>query len=279
MKTRIITGVVAAFLLVWLLNSGPVSLIVSVTLVAAALAYLEFDRIFFSDESRSPKTILTRQIKLITLISLTMLSMPKGATASWVAFWLSFILLASLGVVTAEKDQDMPNAVRRISLELAGYIYVLGLLGFVVPILEVSAQGRNFLFFLFVVVFTGDSIAYFVGMKFGRHRLAPHLSPKKSWEGALGSLVGALIAAAAWLHFSFGVELTSEVAIKFLLVTPVLNVLAQLGDLFESLLKRSQTVKDSGALFPGHGGILDRIDAFLLSSPVFYFFLIYVVEV
>lgn len=149
MKTRIITGIIAASLLLWLLYSGPVSLIVIVTLVAAALAYLEFDKIFFSGENLSKRVTLTRQIKLITLISLTLIAMPKGAPASWVAFWLSFIFLAALGVITAEKEQNMPHAVRQISLELAGYIYVLGLLGFIVPILEVSPEGRNFLFFFF----------------------------------------------------------------------------------------------------------------------------------
>lgn len=274
MKTRIITGLVAASLLLWLLYAGPVSLVVAVVLVCAALAYTEFDRIFFSGKNK-----IARQLKLVTVIALTLLAIPKGAPAAWVAFWLSFIFIASWGVIMAEKEHDMVDAVRQISLELAGYVYVLGLLGFIVPILEVSGDGRNFLFFLFLVVFMGDSAAYFVGMKFGKHRLAPHLSPKKSWEGAVGSLVAAELVAAAWLHFSFGVELTSPLAVKFLLFAPLLNVMAQLGDLFESLLKRSQTVKDSGALFPGHGGILDRIDGFLLATPLFYFFLIYVAEV
>ncbi|MBI2246480.1 MAG: phosphatidate cytidylyltransferase [Armatimonadetes bacterium] len=117
---------------------------------------------------------------------------------------------------------------------------------------------------MFVIVWAGDIAAYFVGLTFGRHKMAPKVSPGKSWEGAVagliaGALAGMLAAAA------FGVP-----AISGLLLGVVISIAAQIGDLFESAMKRSAGVKDSGGLLPGHGGVLDRFDAVLFAAPVAY---------
>jgi phosphatidate cytidylyltransferase len=125
------------------------------------------------------------------------------------------------------------------------------------------------------MVFLGDSIAYFVGMRFGKHRLAEKLSPKKSIEGAIGGGVASVGAALFWLHV-IQPTISREWYWKMILFSVIGGMLAQFGDLFESLLKRSQQIKDSGQFLPGHGGILDRVDGLAIITPFFYFFLRFV---
>src|SRR5208283_3548250 len=130
--------------------------------------------------------------------------------------------------------------------------------------------------FLLCVVWAGDIAALYVSRAWGRHRMTPSLSPKKTWEGALGSVAGSLLATGALLGLSALFEMWDSTLLSFrdqevwywLVMAVVVNAAAQVGDLAESALKRSVGVKDSGDLLPGHGGILDRIDALLLAAPV-----------
>jgi phosphatidate cytidylyltransferase len=143
-------------------------------------------------------------------------------------------------------------------------------------------DGPALLLFLFVCVWSGDIAALYIGKRFGRRKLAPHLSPNKTWEGAIASVVAsavfgmALVGAGEYLSrtgSSFTRLHTSEPWWQSLILAIILNVAAQLGDLLESALKRGVNVKDSGTMLPGHGGILDRIDALLLAAPVLWFVL------
>ena len=120
---------------------------------------------------------------------------------------------------------------------------------------------------------TGDSAAYYVGSSWGKRKLYPEVSPKKSIEGALGGLAGSLAGAVVFKLLWF----PDLPLIHCLVVALFAAVLAQLGDLFESLLKRSFGVKDSGMIIPGHGGILDRLDSILFAAPVLYYYLRYVI--
>jgi phosphatidate cytidylyltransferase len=115
---------------------------------------------------------------------------------------------------------------------------------------------------LLAIVWLGDTAAYAVGSRWGRRRLAPVLSPKKTWEGAAAGLAASLAGAAAWCGWRLGEPSAAVVAIGL-----VTAVAAQAGDLVESMLKRAAGVKDSGQLLPGHGGVLDRLDALLLAAP------------
>lgn len=145
---------------------------------------------------------------------------------------------------------------------IGGWVFVAYFLGYAV---SVRAHGVAPVLFLLAVVWAGDTAAFYVGSAFGRRPLAPAVSPKKSVEGAVASLAAGAAAAAA-----FGALLPVPHALgTSLLLGAALNVAAQLGDLAESLLKRCSGVKDSGALFPGHGGVLDRIDGFLLTLPLY----------
>ncbi len=163
---------------------------------------------------------------------------------------------------------------------LFGLIYIAYPLT-LIPLLWKQEDGPALVLFLMVCVWTGDIAALYIGRAFGKHKLAPRLSPGKTWEGAVASIAGSVIAAA--LVVSLAGALTargntllhiSQPLWQSLLLAVVLNIAAQLGDLLESAIKRGAGVKDSGAMLPGHGGILDRIDALLLAAPVLWFILL-----
>ena len=143
-------------------------------------------------------------------------------------------------------------------------------LSFAVRLHAKGIGGSIILLFALVITWAGDSAAYFVGRAMGKHPLAPHISPKKTWEGSVGSMVGSLIV--AWA-FSYWIR----IPIGHLLAMAVIgNVAGQMGDLLESAYKRSAGVKDSGGLLPGHGGVLDRIDALILCIPVIWYYVVLV---
>lgn len=147
----------------------------------------------------------------------------------------------------------------------------LGILGFGTPYFALAIASLYFLqredpwlvFLLMAIVWLGDTAAYYVGSKIGRHKIAPKVSPAKSWEGSLASLVTAVIAAAVWSAWRLG-----RIEPALLGLAALVSVAAQIGDLVESLLKRGAGVKDSGSLLPGHGGLYDRLDATLFAAPV-----------
>ena len=119
------------------------------------------------------------------------------------------------------------------------------------------------------IIWIGDSSAYHVGKAWGKRKFAPILSPNKTWEGALGCAVGSLIGA-----FFFKVLLLPELSFKHLFfLTVFTSAVGQLGDLAESMIKRSVRIKDSSNLIPGHGGILDKADSLFFAAPVFYYYL------
>jgi len=150
-----------------------------------------------------------------------------------------------------------------------------------IPLLWMQEDGPALVVFLMVCVWSGDIAALYIGRAFGRHKLAPTISPGKTWEGSIASILGSIVAAA--LVIWVGDTLTArgnmvlhitEPVWHTLTLAAVLNIAAQLGDLLESAVKRGAGVKDSGTMLPGHGGILDRIDALLVAAPVLWFALL-----
>ena len=150
-----------------------------------------------------------------------------------------------------------------------------------IPLLWKQEDGPALVLFLMVCVWAGDIAALYIGRAFGKHKLAPRLSPGKTWEGSIASILGSMLAAGLVIFISDALTARgntllhiSEPLWQSLLLAAILNAAAQLGDLLESALKRGAGVKDSGTLLPGHGGILDRIDALLLAAPVLWFALL-----
>ena len=155
-------------------------------------------------------------------------------------------------------------------------IPALGILGFGIPYFALPTAAVYTLrqidpwvvFLLLAIVWLGDTAAYYVGSRIGRHKLAPVISPKKSWEGAAASFAIAMIAAVIWSQVRLG-----RLEIGILVASALTSVAAQIGDLVESMIKRGSGVKDSGSILPGHGGVLDRLDALLFGAPVLLFIL------
>jgi phosphatidate cytidylyltransferase len=148
-----------------------------------------------------------------------------------------------------------------------GIFYVAWLLGHLILIRRLG-EGPFLIFLVFLVTWANDTAAYYVGSFWGHHQMTPRISPRKTWEGAAGGLLGSVAAAfacRAWFLDSLGAADAAAIGV-------LVGVAAPLGDLSESVLKRSAGVKDSGALIPGHGGILDRVDSLIFSTPVLYYY-------
>ena len=168
-------------------------------------------------------------------------------------------------------ERDSNGAMVDSALTFTGIVYVAWLMAYLVLIRGWNTggiDGRDLLFFLFVVTWATDSGAYFVGSAFGRHKLYRKISPKKSVEGALGGLFfSVLFAVICKYWFYYELNLHDAVALGL-----ILGIVGQVGDLAESMIKRSARIKDSGGVFPGHGGVLDRIDSVLLNAPALYYY-------
>ena len=154
----------------------------------------------------------------------------------------------------------------RLGWIILGLIYLPFLLGHLIP-LRLLPDGQRWIFMTLIVIMSCDSFAYFIGRKIGKRKLYPAVSPNKSIEGGLGGLLGSVLAVIL-VKFTFMPFLGILDAI---VIGLLLGGMGQLGDLFESLLKRACQVKDSGSIIPGHGGMLDRLDSLLFAFPVVYY--------
>ena len=213
-----------------------------------------------------------------------------GMSMLWsIAVIPAVVLLVPLGLLLVSMRREplssaLPDAA--VSYLLVPYVgLTLGLL----PILRSARNGALFLLCLMLLVWCGDIAAYYVGRAFGKHKLAPQISPGKTWEGAVASVIAAIAVGLVLFHYinALASALRSAHALSIPNAHPIftlpplwlvalfaagVNIAAQLGDLVESALKRGAGVKDSGALLPGHGGMLDRIDALLFALPVGFIF-------
>jgi phosphatidate cytidylyltransferase len=181
-----------------------------------------------------------------------------------------FLFVLGIAVVTLFTRRPLVEALPAAGISSSGLILVAFPLSYTIRLHGLPSQGPLLLLFALVITWVGDTAAYFVGRWIGKHALAPHLSPKKTWEGTVASFLGSLIVALVfvrWIH----------APLQYLLgMAAVGNVAGQVGDLLESAYKRSAGIKDSGNLLPGHGGVLDRIDALILAIPVVWYYWIWI---
>ena len=179
-------------------------------------------------------------------------------------------LLFFLSILFMATSQNLLTAIFHMAVTLFGILYVGFLLSHV-SLIRHLAGGRHWTLFLIATVWAGDISAFVSGSLLGRHKLYPKISPKKTYEGLVGAILGSVIVALAFRHL-FIPDFDKGTC---LLLSIGLGVLGQLGDFTESMLKRSAQVKDSGTLIPGHGGMLDRLDSFLFTAPFLYYALLY----
>ncbi len=182
--------------------------------------------------------------------------------------WANVFLLASVFIIELYQRESLPFD--QIAKLILGYVYVLVPFALFTSLAYVTSSQYNFeipLGFL-ILLWANDSGAYVFGITLGKNRLFERISPKKSWEGFVGGLVIAAIAAYILSMYFHSISSKHWIAISIILV-----VFGTLGDLVESMLKRSKDMKDSGNILPGHGGVLDRFDGLLLAAPVVYAYL------
>ena len=269
---RILTAIVLIALVVALVLSGKLWMISLLTAVVAALAAMEFRQLAAATRSTVP---LWWTIAAIALFFAATFYRPQDTIAA-----VSFAILVLFAWNTFRTPLDCVLSETAAGLLILLYIaYPLTL----IPQIWIHEDGIALLLFLFLCVWSGDIAALYIGRRFGKRKFAPRLSPNKTWEGAFASVFASIIFGMALVlggdylsaHGSnITVLHTSEPWWFMLLLAILLNAAAQFGDLLESGLKRGANIKDSGTMLPGHGGILDRIDALLLAAPVFWFVIV-----
>ena len=291
MLKRIATAVVLIPIVLVLILRAPVSVLAVVAGVVALLTIHEFLKLTES-YGVQPLRILTFIFAGIFFLLLAFNfgnEKPLLSTAVFV-YCLGFAAAIApfIFLTRAMRNENLSSGYPAAAASVFAFTYIALPMGMLVQLRQQWA-GAFYLLYLLLVVWAGDIFAYFVGKSMGRHLMAPRISPKKTWEGAAASLVASV--AVGWLLFHYALPLSSALlraglierrdgifgleppAMEpIILLTVVVNIAAQLGDLVESLIKRGAGVKDSGAILPGHGGMLDRIDALLFAARVLWYY-------
>ena len=289
MLKRIATAVVLIPIVLALILRAPVPVLAVVAGIVALITIHEFLKLTESygvQPLRWPTYIFVGLFFLLLalnvgnekpLLSTAIFVYCMGFTAAVAPFLALSILMLRV---------DLRTGYPAAAAAVFAFTYIALPMGMLVQIRQQWA-GAFYLLYLLLVVWAGDILAYFVGKSIGRHLMAPRISPKKTWEGAAASLLASV--GVGWLMFGHAEKISSALLSwglitrrdglfgletpamgPVILLTVALNIAAQLGDLVESLIKRGAGVKDSGALLPGHGGMLDRIDALLFAAPVLW---------
>ncbi len=263
---RVLTAVILIPLVLFIILEAPYWLQIFVSGVIAEFALYEYLVLADASGSQVPRVLV----------------LLFGALAFGVTYWAPGFLLTALGTFglvllgVCALRSPIHQILADTSFSFFGLMYVVYPMA-LAPLLLAQENGPALLLFLLVVVWAGDITALYVGRSIGRHKMAALLSPKKTWEGAAGSLVGSILAGmgiiglGAWMNLHGNSTLLYPQPWWYWAILSVpLNFSAQIGDLLESAIKRGAGVKDSGTLLPGHGGFLDRIDALLLALPVLW---------
>ncbi|HEY1203888.1 MAG: phosphatidate cytidylyltransferase [Bryobacteraceae bacterium] len=246
---RILTAVVVAPLVVYAVGWAHFYFFLAVVSAVALLCYYEYAGIVAAYGIAKPG--------------------PLGYTAGLAVLLVPhepeflMILAALFALCLGLAETDLAKGLPRAAVLLFGVIYIFGAWRIAILLWE---RSRWWLLFALLLNWIGDSAAYYIGRRLGRHKMAPRISPAKSWEGAAASLIASSVFAALYLpRLIPAVTLVPAVALGI-----AGNVAGQIGDLAESALKRGAGVKDSGNMLPGHGGWLDRVDSVLFAMPVIY---------
>jgi phosphatidate cytidylyltransferase len=287
---RILTAVVLIPIVLGLVLRAPVMVLAVVAAVVALLAIHELLKLseeYGIQPFRWPTYILVAVFFVVVAANSSgtpLLSTANLVGAATFAAALAAFIFLTIGMRRGDLSTAFPAAM--VSVFSFGY---LALPMALLVQLRLQPSGALWVVYLLLVVWAGDIFAYFVGKAMGRHLMSPRVSPKKTWEGAIASLLASM--AIGWLFYRYALPVSAwllsanlierqggfftlqrPALLPILVLSALLNVAAQLGDLVESLIKRGAGVKDSGALLPGHGGMLDRIDAMLFAAPVLWYY-------
>ncbi|HEY7354545.1 MAG TPA: phosphatidate cytidylyltransferase [Terriglobales bacterium] len=287
---RVLTAIVLIPVVLLLVLRAPVPVLGFVAGVVALLAIHELLKLsegYGIRPLRLPTYIFVAVI--FVLIAFNPGLTPLLSTSSFTLIALSAAVLAPFVflAITMRRD-DLSRTYPAALVSAFVVVYIALPMASLVQMRE-QWQGSFFLLYLLLLVWAGDIFAYFIGKSLGTHRMSPRVSPKKTWEGALASVIASVAVGMLMFHYavpissalmhahlierSAGVFTEPRSLIPIAILSVVLNIAAQLGDLVESLIKRGAGVKDSGAVLPGHGGMFDRIDALLFAAPVLWIYM------
>jgi phosphatidate cytidylyltransferase len=265
---RVVVAVIAVPLLLFLTfwdNSLPFKLLATAGLILALTEYLN---LAYEDKIKPQRTegIISLLIILLPLISKSIFSWTEGAGM------LAVLLVLNLAFLWSQRT--IKRMVVTVSVTFFGVAY-FGFFGSYFFQLRDLTQGSWFLLWLYLATWAYDTGGYFAGSLWGKHRLAPQVSPNKSWEGCVGGFALSILTLfLLWQFIPAYARIFNPADIVVLAV--LLSFFGQIGDLVESIMKRSLSAKDSGSFFPGHGGVFDRIDSLLFNAPVLYFYLVFI---
>jgi phosphatidate cytidylyltransferase len=264
---RVVVAVVAAPLILWACWRGGIYFL---TFIAAIIVLGLWEFYALAGKKAAQPN---RGLGIVAGLGLAAQIYFRGSSELWLTIGIFAVLL-----ILVELFRNKGSALLNAGATLLGLIYVAGCWSFLLLIRELPreyaqisyASAGTWLVMMIATVWVCDTAAYHVGLTFGRHKLFERVSPKKTWEGAVGGLVfGVLMAAVS--HYWFVRELR---LVDCLVIGALVGTIGQMSDLAESLFKRDAGVKDSSTLIPGHGGVLDRFDSEMLLAPLVYFYLL-----
>jgi phosphatidate cytidylyltransferase len=253
---RIATAVVLIPLVIWVVLAAPYWAFAAVLGAVGLLAFHEFDQI--AKAQGIPPAKLPGMAA-----GLALLFAPEPFVVA--------AILALAAMALSLRVRDLATSLTGASAFLLGVFYIFGAWRCAIGLREISP---HWLMIALLVSWAGDTAAFYVGRAFGRHKLAPRVSPGKTWEGFAGSVAGGTLAAGIYAHYLMPQAPLGGV----LALAAAANIAGQMGDLCESAFKRGAGIKDSGTMLPGHGGWLDRIDSTLFSIPVVYASLVFILR-
>jgi phosphatidate cytidylyltransferase len=256
---RVLTALVLIPALIYVVQFAPAAVCIGVILVAMLLALHEYLALF--------------EVPISFRIVSGLIAAIAALVHQWPQFSFALLIGAMLLLTLAVFSRlELPAAFRAVVFGFFGAAYVGGLMGFLIAVRMWNSgveMGADLLMMLLVIIWAGDSAAYFAGRSFGRNKMSRVISPNKTWEGAVAGFVFGILAAVV-CKFTFIRELSLVDAIG---LGAIVGISGQIGDLCESIVKRAAKVKDSGEIIPGHGGMLDRVDSLLFGAPAMYYYL------
>ena len=287
MIKRIATAVVLIPLVLLLVLKAPAYLLVIVSGAVALLAIAEFLKLA-THYGVQPLSSLTYGFVVLFFGFVIVVSSGRTALLETTATIYGMALMATLApfvfLTAAMRRSELSSGYPAAAAAAFAFGYIAMPMALLVEIRRQPA-GAIWVIYTLLAVWAGDIFAYFVGKAIGHHRMSPEISPKKTWEGAIASILASVIIGTLWIQHAPGIStallriglierrdgmwgLEQPSLLPIILLSAIVNIAAQLGDLVESLIKRGAGVKDSGTILPGHGGMLDRIDAMLFAVPV-----------
>jgi|JFJP01.1.fsa_nt_gi phosphatidate cytidylyltransferase len=265
---RWITALILAPLLLWILIKGSLVAVAALVSMVAVFAIREYLRIIFGN-TEAP---VSNTIKIISYSASVLLVVGACFQSLHILVLILSLNLMALGIFVLSRfavDQTIFNS---ISKQVLGIVYIPVPLCLLIFIRQMQG-GTFWIIWLLIVVFANDTGAFYTGTFFGKRPLAPKISPKKTIEGSLGGVSASIIAGFIFCQIFFN---DLSLSFQILPAAIMLAISGQIGDLFESAMKRASGIKDSGSILPGHGGMLDRIDGLLPAIPVLYAYLVFV---